>query len=223
MANVKKRIGVVLSGCGNQDGSEIHEATLTLLAIDRVGAEAVCFAPKGAHAKIRNHLTAKDVSENRDMLVESARIARGKISDLMTAKASELDAVIIPGGTGAGANLSNFFAEGVSCRVRPDLMNLIRDIHAAKKPIGAICIAPATLAKALQDIGVKATITIGTDDQVAAKIESMGHRHERSPAINCVIDRQNKIVTTPAYMNAKSIGEVWQGVEKLVGALIEMS
>lgn len=223
MTNAKKRVGVVLSGCGHRDGSEIHEATLTLLAIDRAGAEAVCFAPKGAQRFVRDHLTGADASEPRDILVESARIARGNIRDITEARVSDLAALIFPGGQGAGVNLSNFLLAGAQCQVCADVSRLIREMVAAKKPIGAICIAPATLARVLQDAGVKATITIGTDESVARQIEEMGHKHERCPATNCVVDKQNKIVTTPAYMNAKSIGEVWQGVEKLVNAVIGMA
>lgn len=218
----KKRIGVLLCGSGHRDGSEIHEATLTLLAIDRAGGEAVCFAPRGPQRFVRNHLNGAEEGESRDMLVESARIARGSVRDVTEAKAPDLDALIIPGGAGAGTNLSNFLLAGTECQVCADVARLIKEMVGAKKPVGAICIAPATLARTLQDMGVRATITIGTDAEVAQKVEAMGHRHESCPPTACVVDREHRIVTTPAYMTARSIGEVAAGIEKLVGAIFEM-
>lgn len=218
----KKRIGVLLCGCGHRDGSEVHEAACTLLAIDRAGGEAVCFAPKGPQRFVRDHLTGKDTSDKRDVLMESARIARGQIRDVSLARASDVDALIIPGGQGAALNLSTFLIDGLSGSVHPEVSRLIGEMVGAKKPVGAVCIAPATLGLVLKNLGVKATLTIGTDDKVASQIERMGHRHEKSPATNCVVDGENRIVTTPAYMNAKSIGEVWAGVEKLVAAVMGM-
>jgi len=162
------------------------------------------------------------VPNARNVLQESARIARGHIADLHTANADELDALVMPGGAGAAMNLSTFAQEGENCEVNEDLLHLIEQMHIRHKPIAAICIAPATLAKALQDIGVSATLTIGDDAETAKKITAMGHSHENCRAVDCVIDRDKNIVTTPAYMNAKSIGEVWSGVEKLVDAVVKM-
>ncbi|PIR25161.1 MAG: isoprenoid biosynthesis protein ElbB [Deltaproteobacteria bacterium CG11_big_fil_rev_8_21_14_0_20_42_23] len=219
---MKKKIGVILSGCGFKDGSEIHEATCALLAIDKAGAEAVCFAPNINQRMHVNHLDGEQVPNARNVLQESARIARGHIADLHTANADELDALVMPGGAGAAMNLSTFAQEGENCEVNEDLLHLIEQMHIRHKPIAAICIAPATLAKALQDIGVSATLTIGDDAETAKKITAMGHSHENCRAVDCVIDRDKNIVTTPAYMNAKSIGEVWSGVEKLVDAVVKM-
>ena len=219
----KKRIGVVLCGCGHRDGSEIHEATLTLLAIDLAGAEAFCFAPAGDTRFVRDHVTGEEMAERRGMIRESARISRGKIEELAKASAADLDGLIIPGGQGAALNLSSYLVDGVNCTVDPELSRLIAEMTKADKPIGAICIAPATLARALKDAGVSATLTAGTDDAVARDLEAMGHRHERCAPTECVIDRKHRVVTTPAYMNAESIEEVWKGVGKLVDAVIEMA
>ena len=219
----RKRIGVVLCGCGHRDGSEIHEATLTLLALDMAGAEAVCLSPAGNTRFVRDHLTGGELPERREMICESARIARGNIQDLANASASELDGLIIPGGQGAALNLSSYLADGVNCTVDPALARIVGEMTAAGKPIGAICIAPATLARALQEAGISATLTAGTDEAVARDLETMGHHHERCAPTECVIDRKHRIVTTPAYMNAGSIGEVWKGVSKLVDAVIEMA
>ena len=221
--NRKKKIGVLLCGCGHRDGSEIHEATLALLAIDRAGAEAICFAPAGNTRFVRDHLTGQDKDETRSMIVESARISRGKIRALASAKIDDLDALIIPGGQGAALNLSTFLIYGADCSVLPDVSRVIADMVRAGKPIGAICIAPATLARVLQKEGIASTITSGTDEDVARSYEAMGQRNERCAPVDCVIDRANKVVSTPAYMNAETIGEVWQGIEKLVNAVIEMT
>ncbi len=219
----KKRVGVLLCGCGHRDGSEIHEATITLLALDLAGAEAVCMAPGGATALVRDHVTGAEVHEKREMLVESARIARGKIHYVAQVPATELDALIIPGGQGAALNLSDFLVLGAECKVLPEVQQLISHLVTVRKPIGAICIAPATLARALQQAGIAATLTAGNDIKVAEAIESMGHRHEECRPCDCVIDGKNRIVTTPAYMNANSIGEVWEGIRKLVNAVVEMA
>lgn len=223
MLGTRKRVGVVLCGCGHRDGSEVHEATLALLAIDRAGAEALCFAPTGNTASVRDHLTGQEAPGRRSMLVESARIARGRIADISTASAFNLDALVIPGGQGAALNLSSYLADGVNCSVLPEVARIVGEMVKAGKPIGAICIAPATLARALQKLGVAATMTCGTDQEVAKAIGAMGHRHVECAAAECVVDHEHKIVTTPAYMNATSIGEVWQGIEKLVNAVMEMT
>ncbi|MGH7152240.1 MAG: isoprenoid biosynthesis glyoxalase ElbB, partial [Planctomycetota bacterium] len=144
------RIGVLLSGCGVLDGSEIHEAVLTLLSLDRAGAEALCMAPDVAQREVVNHLTGAPVAgENRNCLAEAARIARGNIRDLASVKAEELDGLILPGGYGAAKNLSDFAAAGEGARAHPEVARLVLEVAKAGKPIGAICIAPATVAAIL--------------------------------------------------------------------------
>ena len=175
----KKRVGVILAGSGNRDGSDIHEAALTLLAIDRAGAEALCFAPAILQRAVFNFLTGDEVNERRGVLEESARIARGNVRDLALADAGELDALIIPGGRGLALNMSTFFDEGAACSVYPELSRVIQSMVEAKKPIGAICIAPMLLARVLQRIGVRAVLTAGEDEEDAAQIRAMGHMHER--------------------------------------------
>src|SRR5512140_2033434 len=144
----KPRIGVILSGCGVYDGAEIHETVLTLLALDRAGAEAVCLAPDIPQFHVVNHLTGQAAAgESRNVLVESARIARGAVRDVAGAKASEFDALVLPGGFGAAKNLSTFASKGDSCEVDPGVARLVREVHALGKPVGAMCIAPVLLAK----------------------------------------------------------------------------
>ena len=216
------KVGVILSGCGVYDGTEIHEAVLTLLALDRAGAETFCFAPDMDQRHVVNHLTGKEVpGERRNVLVESARIARGKVHDLARAQATELDALIFPGGFGAAKNLCDFAVKGVACTVHPEVTRITREIYRAKKPIGAICIAPAILSKSLGDQGP--TVTIGTDAETAAALTKMGGKHEACPVGECIVDEKHKIVTTPAYMLAQRISEAAEGIEKLVREVLRLA
>ncbi len=216
------KIGVVLSGCGFLDGAEIHESVLTLLALDRAGAEAVCFAPDVDQMHVVNHLTGQPApGERRNVLVESARIARGKIQDLARARAADLDALILPGGYGAAKNLCDFAVKGADCSVHPEVARIVSEMFQARKPVGAICIAPAILSRSLGDRGPK--LTIGTDAETAAALEKMGAKHEACPVREFVVDAQHKLVTTPAYMLANRISEAAEGIEKLVRELLRLA
>ncbi len=215
-----KRVAVVLAGCGVQDGSEIHEAVLTLLYLDEAGAEVSFFAPDIDQARVVNHLTGDEMPEIRNTLVESARIARGKIRDLREAKAADFDALIVPGGFGAAINLSDFAYKGAELSVQKDFLAFAQAVHKAGKPIGLICIAPAMAAKIC---GAGTEFTIGNDAATAANIEASGGKHIACTVGNTVIDRNRKLVTTPAYMLAKGIGEAATGIRKLVGEVLELA
>jgi len=217
----KPKVGVLLSGCGVYDGAEIHEAVITLLSLDRAGAEILCMAPNVEQLHVINHLTG-DVAtgEKRNVLVEAARIARGNIRDLATVDPSELDALILPGGFGAAKNLCDFALKGSECSVHPEVARVVRGVHAAGKPIGAICIAPALVAKLLGDQHPK--LTIGTDEETAQALERMGACHEACGVEGVVVDREHKLVTTPAYMLARSIAEAAAGIEKLVSEVLAL-
>lgn len=217
----KTRVGVLLSGCGVYDGAEIHEAVITLLALDRAGAEILCMAPNVDQLHVINHLTGEVVAgERRNVLVEAARIARGKIRDLATVQAEELDALILPGGFGAAKNLCDFALKGADCNVHPEVARLVQAVHEAGKPIGAICIAPALVAKLLGQEHPK--LTIGTDRDTAAALEKMGACHENCGVEGVVVDREHKLVTTPAYMLAQSIAQAAAGIEKLVTEVLAL-
>ncbi|HOV85049.1 MAG TPA: isoprenoid biosynthesis glyoxalase ElbB [Syntrophobacteraceae bacterium] len=215
------KIGVLLSGCGVYDGSEIHEAVLTLLALDRANAQIVCMAPNVDQAHVINHLTGEVTGEKRNVLVESARIARGEIRDLKDVKAADLDGLIIPGGYGAAKNLSDFAFKGPDAVVNPEVERLLREMVAANKPVGAICIAPATLTKALAD--KKPEVTIGTDKDTAAAIEAMGGQHKVCSVDQIHLDAGNKIVSTPAYMLGPGIKDVAEGIGKLVEKVVALA
>jgi enhancing lycopene biosynthesis protein 2 len=216
-----KRIGVILSGCGFQDGAEIQESVLTLLALDRAGAEIVCMAPDVEQRKVVNHLTGDEMSEKRNVLIESARIARGQIRDIAQVKAEELDGLVLPGGFGAALNLSDFAIKGPDATIHPDVERMIKDVFAQHKPIGAICIAPAVLSKALAKSGVK--LTIGNDEGTAQAIETLGCRHENCATESIILDSDHKVASTPAYMLGPSIKNVAEGIEKTVAEVMRMA
>ena len=219
---MKPKVGVVLSGCGVYDGAEIHESVLTLLALDRAGAEAVCLAPDVAQAHVVNHLTGQVAAgESRNVLVEAARIARGAVKDLAGFDPGGLDALVLPGGFGAAKNLCDFAFRGAECEVNTDVARVIRAVHAEGKPVGAICIAPVILANLLG--AEKPRLTIGTDPGTAEAVGKMGGEHVSCGGGGAVVDAERRLVTTPAYMLESPISEVSAGIEKLVGELLAMA
>ena len=218
-----KKIGVVLSGCGVYDGAEIHESVITLLAIDRAGAQAVCMAPNVDQMHVVNHVTGEEATgEKRNVLVESARIARGEIKDISTVKAEDIDALVFPGGFGAAKNLSSFAVKGENCDVHPEVLRLVKEFAAKQKPQAVLCIAPAMMAKIYEDAPKKPVLTIGNDKETSGKIEIMGSRHQDCAANDFVFDAENKIVSTPAYMLGQNISEVAEGIEKTINELIKL-
>jgi enhancing lycopene biosynthesis protein 2 len=215
-----KKIGVLLSGCGVYDGAEIHEAVLTLLALDRAGAEIRCMAPDMEQLHVMNHYSQSESDETRNVLVESARIARGDIQNLADVNASQMDALIIPGGFGAAKNLSDFAVKGPEATVQPEVQRVITEMLNAGKPVGALCIAPATLVRAVADKAPE--VTIGNDTGTAAAIGQMGGVHIDRAVDEIQVDEKNKIVTTPAYMLGPGIKDVAVGIEKLVNKVLEL-
>ena len=211
-----KQIAVILSGCGHQDGAEIHEATLTLWAIHKNGAEYRCFAPNIMQHHVLNHITGKEMDEQRNVLIEAARIARGKVEDLALFDAATVDALVIPGGVGAAKNLCTYAFDGPQCTVNNDVEQAIRAMHRAGKPIGALCIAPVLLAKVLGDI----TLTTGSDEATADKIRAMGAVHRPTGVGEIVVDQQYKIVTTPCYMLDSRVDQIADGADALIRAVL---
>lgn len=214
-----KKIAVVLAGNGVYDGAEIHEATLTLLAIARQGAQYQCFAPDIEQAQVVNHLTGQVMPEKRNVLVEAARIARGNIRPLSEYKAENYDALIFPGGFGVAKNLCTFAFDGINCKVNSEVEKAVRNTAVAEKPIGALCISPVLLAKILTEVEV----TIGDDEATAEAIENMGATHINSTHGEIVVDRKYKIVTTPCYMLDATIDQIADGAENLVKKVIELT
>ena len=216
----QKKIAVILSGCGVYDGAEIHESVITLLRLDQRGAKAQCFAPNIAQLHVINHLTGEEMPESRNVLVESARIARGQIKDIREANVEDFDALIIPGGFGAAKNLSTFATEGAACSVQADVLKLAEDFAEAGKPIGLMCISPTIAAKIY---GPGVTCTIGKDADTAAVVSKMGANHEECEVSEIVEDKARKLVSTPAYMLAQSISEAASGINKMVDRVLELT
>jgi enhancing lycopene biosynthesis protein 2 len=214
------RVAVVLSGCGYLDGAEIQESVLTLLALDRAGAEVECFAPDKDQLDVVDHRSGEAMSgESRNVLSESARIARGEIRDVALARAADFDAVILPGGYGAAKNLSSFAVEGPECSVDPEVERRLQEAATASKPIGLICIAPAIGARLFPDV----ELTIGSDADTAGALEQMGAHHKSCPVEAFVTDERARVVSCPAYMLGPGIKDVAAGIEGLVAEILRLA
>ncbi|WP_341502480.1 isoprenoid biosynthesis glyoxalase ElbB [Gallaecimonas sp. GXIMD4217] len=215
-----KRVAVILSGCGVFDGAEIHESVLTLLALEKAGAQYQCFAPNVEQMHVINHLSGEEMAERRNVLVEAARIARGNIKDVRELEVADFDALILPGGFGAAKNLCDFAVKGADCSVQPDVEAACRAFAEARKPAGYICISPAMIPRIY---GPGARGTIGTDADTAQAFEAMGGEHLSCPVDEFRIDEQRKVVSTPAYMLAGSILEAQSGIDKLVAEVLRLA
>lgn len=218
---MNKKVAVILSGCGVYDGSEIYESVITLLRLDQRGATVQCFAPNIAQMHVINHLTGEEMAESRNVLVESARLARGDIKDLSEARADDFDALIMPGGFGAAKNLSDFATQGAGCQVLPEVLELAQAFARSGRPVGMMCIAP-TMAAHIFGPGV--VCTLGNDDDPAAGASrEMGAEHQACEVTEIVEDSKHKLVTTPAYMLAHSISDAASGIYKLVDRVLELT
>ncbi|MDD2965294.1 MAG: isoprenoid biosynthesis glyoxalase ElbB [Bacteroidales bacterium] len=212
-----KKIAVVVAGCGVYDGAEIHETVLTMLAISRMGAKYQLFAPDVEQAHVVNHITGQPTTEIRNVLVESARIARGDIKPVSELIVSDFDALILPGGFGVAKNLCNYAFKGSECQTLPEVAKAIKAMHEASKPIGAMCIAPVVLANVLASVQV----TIGNDPSTSQHLAELGATHIETAATQIVADKANKVFTTPCYMLNSSIAEIADGCQNLVDAILE--
>lgn len=218
---MSKKIAVILAGCGRFDGSEIHESVLTLLSIEQSGATYQCFSLDQAQDHVTNHLTEETVSkETRNMMVESARIARGNVRKLEEINVSEFDALIIPGGNGVAYNLFNIAIKGKDYTVNSQVKKTCLEFSKHSKPVGFICIAPAMI-PGIYGPGVE--LTIGNDKGTADLLSSLGAKHFDCTVNQIHFDSTHKIVTTPAYMLAKNISEAYSGIKKLVDEVVKLA
>ncbi|MBI9068329.1 MAG: isoprenoid biosynthesis glyoxalase ElbB [Salinivirgaceae bacterium] len=213
-----KKFAIVLSGCGVFDGAEIHEATLTMLAIDKAGSTYQCFAPDIEQHHVINHITGEEMPEKRNVLIESARIARGKIKPLSEFKATDFDALVFPGGFGAAKNLSTLAFDGSNCKVNPEVENAVLEMAQANKAIGALCISPAVMVKILEG----ASVTIGSDQGTIDAINAMGGSHEAKNHGEVTVDEKYNLVTTPCYMLGASISQIAEGAENVINTILKM-
>lgn len=211
-----KKFAIILSGCGVYDGAEIHEATLTMLSIAQQGGSYEIFAPDIDQHHVINHTNGEEMNEKRNVLVESARIARGKIHNLKDYSAADFDALIMPGGFGAAKNLCDFAIKGADCVVNPDVEKAVKHTHAAGKPIGALCIAPVIIARLIGN----AQLTIGQDAGTAEAVESMGGKHVKTSHGEVVHDKHNNVFTTPCYMLDANISQIYDGAFATIKSII---
>lgn len=215
------KFAIILSGCGRADGSEIHESVTAMLAISDLGGMYDCYAPNIEQAAVINGLTSEKMAEHRNVLVESARLARGDIKDIRELKLSDYDGILLPGGLGAVTNWCNFAQTGIECNVEKSISDVLEEAYKQKLVIGAMCIAPVVVAKVLGKYGV--TVTIGNDKMVAKSIEAAGAHQQDTKVEDACVDEKNRIVTTPAYMLAHNISEVNQGARSLVKAMMRLA
>jgi len=212
-----KKIAILLSGCGVYDGAEIHEATMSMYAVVKLGATYTIFAPNIMQHHVINHITGKEMNEERNVLIESARIARGKISDLSEFNPSGFDALLLPGGFGVAKNLSDFAFKGSNAVIDPYVEKAVKEMHALKKPIGALCIAPAIIACILKNVNV----TIGNDQETINQIIKTGATHQIADHAQVIHDKINHIFTTPCYMLNADIVQIADGAFAIVEQLIK--
>lgn len=216
------KVAVILSGCGHQDGSEIHEAVLSLLELCCQNHHYQCFAPNKHQTRVMNHFTNQQSTESRNCLVEAARIARGVIKDLQDLQEKDFDALLLPGGFGAALNLCDFGLKGTSCAVDPDVAKVIVSFYKARKPIGATCIAPVVLAKTLE--GKKdIALTLGSSPRDFETLKLMGVENPSLIQVeDCLVDYKNRIFTTPCYMENATIAQIHKGIKKLIKCMFEV-
>ncbi len=219
------KVGVVLSGCGFQDGTEIQEAVFTLHALDHANVNIVAMAPNINQTVVVNHLTGEISSETRNVLVESARITRGNVEDIINVDLSQLDAVIFVGGFGVALNLSDFATESTNMTVIPQIEHVIRGMYNQNKPMGFLCISPVLAAKVLgsMELEHKLKLTVGTDESTIQKLHEMNVTHEATTVDDIVVDLENRLVSSPAYMTGPNPRDVWKGTEKLVRQVLTMA
>ena len=215
---MEKKIAIVLAGCGVFDGAEIHETTMTMLAIHQAGGTYQCFAPDLDQMHVVNHLNGKEMGESRNVLVEASRIARGDIKPLDELDMKDYDAIIFPGGFGVAKNLCSFAKDGPDCKVDTEVERVIKDTHEKKRPIGALCISPVLITRVLGDVQV----TIGSDPETMQAIGKMGGTHKETTHGQVVVDDKHKVYTTPCYMLDSNIGQIYEGASGVVKKIMSV-
>jgi enhancing lycopene biosynthesis protein 2 len=224
------KIGVLLSGCGVYDGAEIQETVFALLAIEELGAEAICLSVNKNQHHVVNHLTGEEMPESRNMLVEAARIARGAVHDISTFDVSTLDALVIPGGFGSAKNFTTWAFEGPNGSILPEIKELIQQCISDKKPIAALCVSPVIVALALNQSDLQATMTLGTDKEkspyeinaFSSGLSQTGVQVEMKTIREIAVDEKLKIVSAPCYMMDASIVEIRTNIQQAIQALIQL-
>jgi len=221
------KFGILLSGCGVYDGAEIQETVLTMLAVKEIGAEYVCISVDAEQHHVINHLTGEEMNETRNMLVESARVARGEVTNIREITPADIDGLIIPGGFGSAKNFTKWAFEGPDGAILPEVKLLLVNLVNIGKPVVALCVSPVVLAKALEDANLKTTMTIGSDLEespyditaFAAGLEHTGVIPSMKTINEIHVDEENKIITAPCYMMNADILQVRKNIQTAVEAL----
>uniref|UniRef100_A0A3Q2XS25 Zgc:162944 n=2 Tax=Hippocampus comes TaxID=109280 RepID=A0A3Q2XS25_HIPCM len=226
-AEMSKRVAVVLAGCGVYDGSEIHEASSILVHLSRGGASVNMFAPNVEQMHVVDHAKGEPTQEKRNVLVESARLARGNIQDLSKLSVKDHDAIIFPGGFGAAKNLCTWAVKGKDCSVNSEVKAVLEAFHSEGKPIGLCCISPVLAAKVFP--GCEVTVGLENDDKypnttdTAAAINQLGCKHMSTAVSQSHVDHKNKLVTTCAFMCDAPIHEVFDGIGSMVQGVLKLA
>lgn len=223
------KIGILLSGSGVYDGTEIQEAVFTLLAVEQNGAQALFMAPNVDQMHVVNHLSGEGMNETRNVLIESARIARGDIEDILNISANDIEALILPGGFGTAKNHTTWAVKGPSGEINIEVKRLINEMIEANKPIVGLCMAPTTISKALAETEVNATLTVGSTEErspydikaISEGMESIGSKIQMQGINGITIDKKNKIITAPCYMMEASALEVFNNIQQAVTQLMK--
>lgn len=224
------KIGVLISGCGVYDGAEIQEVVLTLLAIEEIGAEAVCISIDESQHHVVNHLTGEEMPESRNVMIEAARIARGKVIEISQIVPSDIDGLVIPGGFGSAKNFTKWAFNGPSGEINPKVKLLIVNLINVGKPVAALCVSPVVVAKALEGSLIKPLLTIGTDKEespydistFSSGLESVGATTTMKSVREILVDYENKLITAPCYMMEASIIEIRNNIRSAVEALRDL-
>ncbi|XP_061691146.1 glutamine amidotransferase-like class 1 domain-containing protein 3, mitochondrial [Syngnathoides biaculeatus] len=222
-----KRVAVILSGCGIYDGTEIHEASAVLVHLSRAGAQVQMFAPNQDQMHVINHCDGKPLDGKRNVLQESARIARGDITDLAKLDVLEFHAVIIPGGFGVAKNLSDWGTKNKEFTIKPEVEKTLKDFHKAGKPMAMCCISPVLAAKILPGC----ELTVGQDKEsdawpyarTAGALREMGCKHVNKEAEQAHVDVKHKLVTSPAFMSNAPIHKIFDGIGVLVKETLKLA
>ncbi len=211
-----KKFAVILAGCGVFDGAEIHEATLSMYSIMKNGAVYEIFAPDIKQHHVINHITGEEMNEERNVLIESARIARGKISPMSAFDPEDFDAILFPGGFGAAKNLSSFAFQGAEGHIQVSIKKAIQDMNRLGKPIGALCISPVLIAQSLENVD----LTIGSDPGTVEAIVKLGAKHIVTSHGEVIHDKKTNVFTSPCYMLDATILDIATGADNIIKAIL---
>jgi enhancing lycopene biosynthesis protein 2 len=216
-------VGVLLSGLGHGDGSDVQETVLTTLYLQQAAADATFIAPGGAQLDVIDHHATKKVDERRDILIESSRATRKKILPLDQIDPAQLNALIIPGGLGAVKNLCDFFSAGENCRVHEGVRHLVGILVRRKRAIGVLSHGAVLLARILQNRqGITPTLTVGNDAEMAGHIQAMGGINVPTKADEALIDEQNRLVSAAGLISGGDLAVAARGIENLVRGVLEL-